>query len=135
MFFAQSQIVAEQNMDIDNLRDMPADFEVQTYSLLTEYSVSEAAELLGVPRTTMSSRLKKLKIYIEDKMGLKFEIPSVVFRSDGKPVLRVTTSHMKGTGMDQAQKTIRQCSNGQHTPVGQLKALTDERLQEVRKPH
>jgi DNA-directed RNA polymerase specialized sigma24 family protein len=68
-FSAQSQIVAEQNMDIDKiLSEMPDDLR-QTYSLLTEYSVSEAAELLGIPRTTMSSRLKKLKKYIEGKMG------------------------------------------------------------------
>ena len=69
VFFAQSQIVAEQNIDIDKiLSGMPDDLR-QTYSLLTEYSVSEAAELLGIPRTTMSSRLKKLKKYIEGKMG------------------------------------------------------------------
>lgn len=69
VFFSQSQIVAEQNMDIDKiLSGMPDDLR-QTYNLLTEYSVSEAAELLGIPRTTMSSRLKKLKKYIEGKMA------------------------------------------------------------------
>lgn len=68
VFFAQSLIAAEQNIDIAKiLSDMPEDLK-QTYDLLTEYSVTEAAELLGIPRTTMSSRLKKLKKYIGDKM-------------------------------------------------------------------
>ena len=68
VFFAQSQLAAEQNIDIAKiLSDMPEDLK-QAYDLLTEYSVTEAAELLGIPRTTMSSRLKKLKKYIGDKM-------------------------------------------------------------------
>jgi DNA-binding transcriptional LysR family regulator len=38
----------------------------QTHQLLTEYSVTDAAALLGIPRTTMSSRLKKLKKYLDE---------------------------------------------------------------------
>lgn len=52
------------------LAELPKDLR-QTYRLLMEYSVTEAAELLGISRTTMSSRLKKLKKFIEDKTGKK----------------------------------------------------------------
>lgn len=71
VFGAQSHSAAEQNMDHERmLAKLPKDLR-QTYRLLMEYSVTEAAELLGIPRTTMSSRLKKLKKFMEDKMGKK----------------------------------------------------------------
>lgn len=71
VFGAQSHSAAEQNMDHERmLAELPQDLQ-QTYRLLMEYSVTEAAELLGIPRTTMSSRLKKLKKFMEDSMGKK----------------------------------------------------------------
>ena len=42
-----------------------------TFDLLLEYSVTEAAEILGIPRTTMSSRLKKLRKFMEEHGGEK----------------------------------------------------------------
>ena len=71
VFSAQSQSAAEQNMDTQKLLAQLPDDLRQTYRLLMEYSVTEAAELLGIPRTTMSSRLKKLKKFMEDSMGKK----------------------------------------------------------------
>ena len=71
VFGAQSHSAAEQKMDHERmLAQLPKDLR-QTYRLLMEYSVTEAAELLGIPRTTMSSRLKKLKKFMEDSMGKK----------------------------------------------------------------
>jgi len=71
VFHGQSQAVAEQAMDIRRmLAAMPEDLQ-QTYRVLSEYSVSEAASLLGVPRTTMSSRLTKLRKFIENYMAQK----------------------------------------------------------------
>jgi len=67
VFGAQGHMAAEQNMDVQKiLARLPEDL-AQTYRLLMEYSVTEAAELLGIPRTTMSSRLKKLKKFMESK--------------------------------------------------------------------
>ena len=71
VFGAQSHSAAEQKMDHERmLAELPQDLR-QTYRLLMEYSVTEAAELLGIPRTTMSSRLKKLKKFMEDSMDKK----------------------------------------------------------------
>lgn len=65
VFSTQSHAAAEQSMDAQKLLAQLPDDLRQTYRLLTEYSVTEAAELLGIPRTTMSSRLKKLKKFME----------------------------------------------------------------------
>lgn len=71
VFHGHSQRVAEQLIDIRRmLAAMPEDVR-ETYRILSEYSVSEAAALLGIPRTTMSSRLKKLKKFIEGFMNEK----------------------------------------------------------------
>lgn len=61
----EAHIIMEQSADMARmLAAMPDDLR-QTYYLLTEYGVTEAAEMLGIPRTTMSSRLKKLQKFIE----------------------------------------------------------------------
>ena len=71
VFGAQSHSAVEQNMDHERmLAELPKDLR-QTYRLLMEYSVTEAAELLGIPRTTMSSRLKKLKKFMEEHKNEK----------------------------------------------------------------
>ncbi len=71
VFGAQSHNAAEQKMDHERmLAELPKDLR-QTYRLLMEYSVTEAAELLGIPRTTMSSRLKKLKKFMEEHKNEK----------------------------------------------------------------
>ncbi|AGH98966.1 sigma-70 family RNA polymerase sigma factor [Micavibrio aeruginosavorus] len=71
VFLGQSQRVAEQQMDIRRmLAAMPGDLR-ETYRILSDYGVSEAAALLGIPRTTMSSRLKRLRKFIEDFMNQK----------------------------------------------------------------
>ncbi len=71
VFREESQHFAEHRMDVGRmLAAMPDDLR-QTYNLLSEYGVSEAAALLGIPRTTMSSRLKKLRKFIEDFMAQK----------------------------------------------------------------
>lgn len=60
-----THLIMEQNADMAMMvAAMPDDLR-QTYQLLSEYSVTEAAEMLGIPRTTMSSRLKKLQKFIE----------------------------------------------------------------------
>lgn len=60
-----THLIMEQNADMAKMiAAMPDDLR-QTYQLLSEYSVTEAAEMLGIPRTTMSSRLKKLQKFIE----------------------------------------------------------------------
>lgn len=67
VFGAQSHGAAEQKIDHERmLAALPKDLR-QTYRLLMEHSVTEAAEILGVPRTTMSSRLKKLKKFMEEQ--------------------------------------------------------------------
>lgn len=71
VFQEHSQAFAEQRLDIRRmLSAMPDDLR-QTYQALSENSVSEAAILLGIPRTTMSSRLKKLRKFVEDYMASK----------------------------------------------------------------
>jgi RNA polymerase sigma factor (sigma-70 family) len=53
-----------QRIDILKIRDsLPADLQ-QTFDLVMEHSISEAAEILKIPRTTFSSRVKKLKEYL-----------------------------------------------------------------------
>lgn len=60
-----THLIMEQNADMAKMvAAMPDDLR-QTYRLLSEYSVTEAADILGIPRTTMSSRLKKLQKFIE----------------------------------------------------------------------
>jgi RNA polymerase sigma factor (sigma-70 family) len=71
VFSAQSQSTAEQSMDAEKLLAQLPDDLRQTYRLLMEYSVTEAAGLLGIPRTTMSSRLKKLKKFMEEHKNEK----------------------------------------------------------------
>jgi RNA polymerase sigma factor (sigma-70 family) len=67
VFGAQSHGAAEQKMDHERmLAALPKDLR-QTHRLLMEHSVTEAAEILGIPRTTMSSRLKKLKKFMEEQ--------------------------------------------------------------------
>lgn len=71
VFQEQSQAFAEERLDIRRmLITMPEDLQ-KTYQALSENSVSEAAILLGIPRTTMSSRLKKLRKFVEDYMTQK----------------------------------------------------------------
>lgn len=53
-----------QRIDILKIREsLPEDLQ-QTFDLVMENSISEAAEILKIPRTTFSSRVKKLKEYL-----------------------------------------------------------------------
>lgn len=53
-----------QRIDILKIRvSLPADLQ-QTFDLVMEHSISEAAEILKIPRTTFSSRVKKLKEHL-----------------------------------------------------------------------
>ena len=53
-----------QRIDILKIREsLPEDLQ-QTFDLVMEHSISEAAEILKIPRTTFSSRVKKLKEYL-----------------------------------------------------------------------
>jgi RNA polymerase sigma factor (sigma-70 family) len=53
-----------QRIDILKIRgSLPGDLQ-QTFDLVMEHSISEAAEILKIPRTTFSSRVKKLKEYL-----------------------------------------------------------------------
>lgn len=53
-----------QRIDILKIREsLPEDLQ-QTFDLVVEHSISEAAEILKIPRTTFSSRVKKLKEYL-----------------------------------------------------------------------
>ena len=71
VFSEESASTVEQRLDIHRMLSiMPEDLK-QTFRILTENSVSEAALILGIPRTTMSSRLKKLKKFVEDFMVQK----------------------------------------------------------------
>ncbi len=71
VFGMHSHAMAEQSIDTQKLlAELPDDLR-QTYRLLMEYSVTEAAGLLGIPRTTMSSRLKKLKKFMEEHKNEK----------------------------------------------------------------
>lgn len=64
VFFSQSQIVAEQNMDIAKiLTDMPHDIR-HVYELMQDYSVSEIAEMLRIAPSSVYSRIERLRKYI-----------------------------------------------------------------------
>lgn len=53
-----------QRIDVLKIREsLPADLQ-KTFDLVMEHSISEAAEILKIPRTTFSSRVKKLKEYL-----------------------------------------------------------------------
>lgn len=65
VFFAQSQIVAEQNMDIAKiLNGMPNDIR-DVYELMQDYSVSEMAAMLGIAPSSVYSRIERLRKYIK----------------------------------------------------------------------
>jgi len=67
VFGAQSHGAVEQKIDHERmLAALPKDLR-QTYLLLMEHSVTEAAEIFGIPRTTMSSRLKRLRDIIKKR--------------------------------------------------------------------
>lgn len=63
--------IVERALDIQKMRLCLPDDLKATFDLLLEYSVTEAAEILGIPRTTMSSRLKKLRKFMEEHEGEK----------------------------------------------------------------
>jgi RNA polymerase sigma factor (sigma-70 family) len=53
-----------QRIDILKIREsLPGELQ-QTFDLVMEHTISEAAEILKIPRTTFSSRVKKLKEYL-----------------------------------------------------------------------
>ena len=53
-----------QRIDILKIREsLPEDLQ-QIFDLVMEHTISEAAEILKIPRTTFSSRVKKLKEYL-----------------------------------------------------------------------
>ena len=69
-FASNSYMMAEYNMDMSKvLADMPEDIRC-TYELLKYQSITEASHSTGIPRTTLSSRAKKLREYLE-KLGLR----------------------------------------------------------------
>lgn len=71
VFQGQSQRVAEQAMDIQRmLAAMPEDLR-QTYQALSEHNASEAARQLKIPRTTLNSRLKKLRKFVHEYLMQK----------------------------------------------------------------
>ncbi len=51
------------------LAKMPEDIRA-TYELLKDQSITEASKSTGIPRTTLSSRAKRLRKYLE-KLGLR----------------------------------------------------------------
>ena len=58
----------ELELDIQTLLErMPADLK-QTFHLLQKYSVTDAGKVLNIPRTTMSSRAKRLRKYMEEEL-------------------------------------------------------------------
>ncbi len=62
--------MADHNMDMSKvLADMPEDTR-STYELLKYQSITEASHSTGIPRTTLSSRAKRLREYLE-KLGLR----------------------------------------------------------------
>lgn len=69
-FDSSSHQAAELNMDIQKLLvGMPEDIRT-TYELLKDHSITEAAKLTGIPRTTLSSKAQRLRQYLE-KWSLK----------------------------------------------------------------
>jgi len=71
-FESLSHQTIEMNMDIQRvLAEMPEDIRM-TYELLKNQSITEAAQSTGIPRTTLSSKAKRLRQYLED-LALKEE--------------------------------------------------------------
>jgi len=65
-FASKSHLAVEQSMDIQKLlADMPEDIRM-TYELLKDQSITEAAKATGIPRTTLSSKAKRLRQYLEE---------------------------------------------------------------------
>ena len=65
-FASSSHMAVEQNMDIQKLLEaMPEDIRM-TYELLKDQSITEAANATGIPRTTLSSKAKRLRQYLEE---------------------------------------------------------------------
>lgn len=65
-FDSSSHQAAELNMDIQKLlAGMPEDISM-TYELLKDHSITEAAKLTGIPRTTLSSKAQRLRQYLEE---------------------------------------------------------------------
>jgi len=65
VFASNSFETVEQNMDLGKvLAEMPEDIRA-TYDLLKDQSVTEASQATGIPRTTLSSRAKRLRQYLE----------------------------------------------------------------------
>lgn len=65
-FASSSHMAVEQNMDIQKmLADMPEDIRM-IYELLKDQSITEAANATGIPRTTLSSKAKRLRKYLEE---------------------------------------------------------------------
>ena len=70
VFASNSFEAVEQNMDLNKvLAEMPKDIRC-TYDLLKYQSITEASHSTGIPRTTLSSRAKRLREYLE-KLGLR----------------------------------------------------------------
>lgn len=53
-----------QRIDVLKIRESLPDDLQQTFDLMMEHTISEAAEILKIPRTTFSSRVKKLKEHL-----------------------------------------------------------------------
>ena len=53
-----------QRIDILKIRESLPDDLQQTFDLMMEHTISEAAAILKIPRTTFSSRVKKLKEHL-----------------------------------------------------------------------
>jgi len=69
-FASNSYQMADHNMDMSKvLADMPEDIRA-TYELLKGQSITEASKSTGIARTTISSRVKRLREYL-DKLGLR----------------------------------------------------------------
>lgn len=67
-FASDSHQAIEQNMDIQKLLEaMPEEIRM-TYELLKDQSITEASKVTGIPRTTLSSKAKRLRQYLEDML-------------------------------------------------------------------
>jgi len=67
-FASDSHLATEQNMDIQKLlADMPEDIRM-IYELLKDQRITEAAKATGIPRTTLSSKAKRLRQYLEEML-------------------------------------------------------------------
>ena len=66
-FASSAHHAIEQNMDIKKLlAEMPEDIRM-TYELLKDQSITEAAKATGIPRTTLSSKAKRLRQYLKGR--------------------------------------------------------------------